>query len=136
MAQIRSGLATRLAAISGDYQVSAYQLSAPTPPCLVVSRGPITYDQTMGRGGDEMRFTVIAYVQFTTDQGSQKKLDVLAAPSGVGSLKAVVEADKTLGGVVDDTWVSEATEERVYEAPGKPPMLGCEWTVLVLDQAS
>lgn len=135
MAQIREGLKTRLAAISGDYQVSAYVLAAPSPPCIYVAGGPIQYDLSMGRGVDDMTFTITALVQLTTDVGAQKKLDTLAAASGAGSLKATVEGDRTLGGVVDTLHVSEAAEERVYEAAGKPPMLGREWTVRVLAQA-
>jgi hypothetical protein len=129
--QIRAGLADALSAIQG-VQVSGYMLAAPTPPCVFVSRGPIEYDRAMGRGHDDWTFTVTALVAFSSDRGSQINLDELVAPTGARSVKTALETDKTLGGIVDNVFVSEATEERIYEAAGKPPMLGCEWTARII----
>lgn len=132
-AQIRAGLATNLGTIA-DTQVSAYMLSAPTPPAIHVFPERVDYHGAMQNGLERNRYTVQAFVGFTSDQGAQKKLDRMLEPSGVMSVKAAVEADATLGGVVEHVTVTEATGYRIYALEGaRGPVLGCEWTVEILD---
>lgn len=132
LAELRAGLAANLDTIPST-QVSAYMLSAPTPPSIYVYPQQVDYDGTMQRGMDAWTFTVQAFVGLTSDIGAQKKLDLMLAPTGTNSVKASVEADRTLGGKASDLRVTEATGYRVYTLEGaRGPVLGCEWTVDVI----
>jgi hypothetical protein len=131
LTQIREGIAANLAVLDGC-QVSAYMLSNPTPPTIHVYPAEIDYDLAMGRGLDKWTFTVQAFVALSTDIGAQVKLDAFLAPSGSQSVKAAIEADGTLGGIVADTTVVSCTGYRVYARDGGGPVLGAEWQVDVL----
>jgi hypothetical protein len=73
----------------------------------------------MGRGLDKWTFTVQAFVALASDIGAQVKLDAFLAPSGSQSVKAAIEADGTLGGIVADTSVVSCTGYRVYARDGR-----------------
>lgn len=138
LAQIREGLALNLTAAITDAQVSAYMLSQPTPPALHVYPGSfgagqaIEYDIAFHRGLDRWHLIIQAFVGAVGDKGPQLLLDQFMAPAGGKSVKAAVEADRQLGGLVQDTVVTSCTGYRTYVAEGRPPVLGCEWAVEVL----
>jgi hypothetical protein len=131
MAQIREGLAANLEAISG-IQVSAYMLASPTPPALHVIPSEIAYDRAGSRGLDLVQMTVQAFVALGSDIGAQVALDELLAPSGARSVKAALEASPTLGGAVQDVWVSAMSGYNVVTIPDRGQMLSADWTVQVL----
>lgn len=130
MAEIRAGLVTNLSAVSG-VQWSPYLLSSPTPPAGHVIPSEIAYDRTMHRGMDEVRMTVQAFVALGLDRAAQMALDELLAPSGSRSVKTALEADRTLGGKVQDVWVSGMTGYTLVTIPDRGQMLSAEWTVIV-----
>jgi hypothetical protein len=130
--QIRAALAAALDGVPGC-QVSAYVLANPTPPILMVfpdvSDG-IEYHQAMGNGVERWAMRVQGLVSNTLDVGSQKKLDLWLAPSGAGSVKAAIETDKTLGGVVQQAVVRRAAGYQEYARQGlSSTVLAAEWTV-------
>ena len=130
MAQIRSGLNTRLATISG-IQTSAYMLDSPVPPTIQVM-GPevVEYDDAMQRGLDTYTIVLQAFAGTPESQAAQTIVDGWLAPSGSTSVKAAVEGDITLGGVVASARVARANGYRIYDLPtGKT--LGCEFFVVV-----
>lgn len=130
MAEIREGIAANLSAIEG-VQVSAYMLAAPSPPAMHVIPSAIAYDRSFQRGMDEVALTVQAFVALGLDQGAQMALDELLAPSGARSVKAAVESDRTLGGKVQDVWVSAMTAYSVVTIPDRGQMLSADWSVNV-----
>lgn len=132
MEDIREGLATRLRTIPG-VQVSPYLLGAPTPPALHVVPPSIEYDLAMGRGLDALTFTVQGFVAFGSDIGTQKRLDLWRAPTGLESVKTAIEGDKTLGGVVDNVHVRSSSEPVIVSPPQGGQLLSCDWEVLVYD---
>lgn len=101
--QIMDGLEARLATISG-LRVSDVSPGQISPPCAIVGVPAITsYHATFGSGRmtlDDLTVTVL--VSAAIDRVGQKKLAGYANPTGSTSIKAAVEGDKTLGGVVDD----------------------------------
>ena len=105
-APVRAGIANSLAAVFTDWQVSPYLLSNPTPPCMYVVPDGGDFDQAMGQGLTRCNFIVRAMVSMATEHGAQASLDALCAPSGATSVKAAIEADRTLGGTVSLTNVS------------------------------
>ena len=47
-------------------------------------------------------------------------------------MKNALEADKTLGGVVEDLNVATASEYKIYGNSGTGQIVGVEWTVAVI----
>ncbi len=129
---VRQGITDNIEAAIPGIQVSGYLLSNPTLPCAVVMRGPIAYDQSFGGGLHQWTFIVRVYVANLSDIGAASKLDAYLAPSGGLSIKAAIEADKTLAGAVQDLHVTDADGEKVYTRDSGGPVLGSEWTVEIL----
>jgi hypothetical protein len=129
MKAIRTGIARNLAVIP-DLQVSAYMLSNPTPPAVHVLPDTLTFDLAMRGGLHELAMMVQVFVSTTSDVGAQVLLDQYLAPTGALSLKAAIEADRTLGGAVQDTHVQMFTY-RQYPRPEGEPFLGADFTVQV-----
>src|SRR4051794_37550969 len=100
LAAIRNAFADALTAIGTDVQVSAYLLATPTMPTLQVLPRSMTYDRAMHRGVDTREFIVQGFVPLNEGDESQRLLDEFLAPVGARSVKALLELDKTLGGVV------------------------------------
>lgn len=123
-------MADALSTIPGC-QTSAYVLTNPTPPHLCVIRGDTAYDLAMANGVQTRELNVRAYVADTSDQGAPMLLDQFVDPDSDRSVKAALEADSTLGGVVSDLHVSGASGEQVYVTDGRGPLLGSEFQVTV-----
>lgn len=132
IAQIREGLASNLSAIA-DVQVSAYMLASPTPPAIHIIPPAIEYHQAMQNGLGTVSVTVQLLAALGPDIGAQKKLDLYRAPSGASSVKAAIEADPTLGGVVKDCIVVSASEPQVLVLQGERQLLVCDFEVEVYD---
>ena len=133
---LRSALQTALSTIP-DVQVNAYALSQPTPPGLQILPPGVVYDKAMHRGLDEWTVMVQGFVSFSTDVGSQVLLDQLCASTGSNSVKAALEADRTLGGVVETLHVLEQSPGSVVSLPNTSgQMLLVEWKVQVLARGS
>ena len=80
--------------------------------------GPVQYDLAMALGNQDVRFIVRATVQQGEDS-NQGALDSLIDWTGSSaSLKAVLEADKTLGGVVSAVRVVDVSEMKLFPTEG------------------
>lgn len=139
LAQLRTGIAANLTANITGCQISAYVLSNPTPPCLWVrpaSEPAVTYSQAMGNGSQEWYLLIQGYIPAAADVASQVLLDQWIAPAGANSVKAAVESDLSLGGVLDAVQPQIVVEEcRAYEKyvlPSGSEVLGAEWAVLAV----
>jgi len=110
LTDLRTGLANRLATISG-LRSSAYIPDNPQPPVAVVMPGRIQYDTAFGRGSDEYQFTIMLIVGRVADRASQTTLDGYCESSGNRSVKAAIEGDRTLGGKALDCRVTEMTNQ-------------------------
>ena len=106
LAELRTGLATRLATITG-LRTSATIPDQPMPPQAIVMPERITYDTALGRGSDEYTFVVMVIVGRVAARTAQTSLDTYCNPSGGTSIKAAVEGDPTLGGKALDCRVTE-----------------------------
>jgi hypothetical protein len=134
MTDLREGIAANLASIA-NVQVSAVAPANPTPPSIWVEPDPVegvVYDRAMARGLDLWTFLVWAVVPAASVQGGQAKLDGYIASSGSSSVKAAVEADKTLGGAAMDARVTRCAGYQPYVREGlNGVFLACQWTVEV-----
>lgn len=134
---IRAGLAATLQPLvdSGALTTSSpYGLANPMTPCAMVTVGPTAFDG--GVQTDTLTMTVAVLVGSASEEDAQVALDAFLG-RGPDSVKALIEADPTLGGACDDANVTAATGQRIYaldtvNGTATPPVLGCEWTVEVL----
>jgi hypothetical protein len=128
--QIREALAAAVRTAMPDRQVSAYMLSNPTPPAVHLYPSNIDYHKAFGNGLEPLTFEVQAFVAAASgDIGSQKNLDRFLDPGSPTSLKAALESDVTLGGLVNDLIVRSASGYRQFVTQDRGYMLGCTWTL-------
>jgi hypothetical protein len=127
--ELRTGLATRLATISG-LRTSATIPDQINPPVAIVSLDSITYDEAFARGLDEYQFIVTVFVGRVAERTAQNALDAYLAPTGSGSVKTAIEGDRSLGGkaqtlrVTDMNGISPTTV-------GDVPYLTAQFAVIV-----
>jgi hypothetical protein len=129
ISDVRNGLKTRLATISG---LSAYALVPMTPnlPTALVQPRSIDFDTSMTRGSDRLIFDVTLLVADSITELAQSQLDPYLSGSGAQSVKAAIEADQTLGGAADWCRVTEVNAYGDMPYSGKL-YLGARFTVEV-----
>lgn len=98
VSQVASGLATRLATISG-LRTSTYQPEQLNPPFAFPTLNSIQYHKAFGGGDVVMDWTVNVIVGRYVDRNAFATLDGFLSYSGATSIRAAIEGDKTLGGV-------------------------------------
>jgi hypothetical protein len=100
-----------------------------TPSAQILSGNPVVeYYQTMGTGLNLFRFTVLVCVQRFETLQALDRLDVFIY--GDGSIKSLVEADPTLGGVVSTSIVTRCSNLGMVQS-GETVYLGAEFEVEV-----
>lgn len=105
ISDLRQGLADNLATIP-NMRVYATLPDVVNPPSCLITLDKITYNRQMQAGMSEYDFKVTVVFGRVSERTAQENLDVLVAP-GVGSVKAALESDKTLGGFAYDVFVPE-----------------------------
>lgn len=116
------------------WDINAYVLAQPNPPGVQILPPEVEFDLTMQRGYDTWRFTVQGFIALTSDIGAQQLLDELIEPAG--GMKATLEADNTLGGLVASLRVESSGPPRQVEAAAGHPMLLVEWRVSMFVRGS
>lgn len=129
VSELRSGLATRLATISG-LRTSATIPDQLNPPVAVVSLDTITFDEAFQRGLDQYAFTVTVVVGRVAERSSQLRLDAYCDPAGSSSVKTAIEADRTLGGKASTLRVTDMNGIGTVTI-GDATMLTANFSVLV-----
>jgi hypothetical protein len=138
-AQLASGLGTADPLLD-ELQVYQRMVWNPTPP--TIDMYPASEFQTqmgMGRGNNELFFTVRARVNTPDHEGAQDLLLAMMDPQDSLSVSAAITAagtaspSKTLGGMVENVTIAEGpTDFGVFTDPGGSSLLGCTWRVRVL----
>jgi hypothetical protein len=128
VSSIRTGIATRLGTIAG-LRTSAFMPDNPNPPIAVVMPSSVSYDDTFKRGMQTYVFNVLVIVGRVDERTAQSNLDAYVSSTGTSSIKRAIEGDKTLGGVVFDTRVSEMRNYGQLPV-GEVTYLTAEFTVL------
>lgn len=103
---LKAGLATRLATISG-LRTTTDQPDTITPPIAIVNLASVNYDVTSMRGLDTYNFVISVIVGRVGERSAQRLLDSYVSSTGSASVKLAVELDRTLGGKCDSLRVSE-----------------------------
>ena len=129
--EMREGLAERARTIPG-LRAFPTVLDQVNTPCLFVF-GPerIRYNSTLANGSNEFWFPLRLYVARVDEKGAQDRLDAYVSPSGDQSLKAAIDADASLGGLVDFADLREARNYGPYQS-GSAHYLGVEFVVFVI----
>ena len=130
LSQLRTGLATNLATITG-LRTSAFVPDNPTPPIAVVVPQRIEFDAAMGRGMDEYTFDVLVIAQRASERNAQTVLDGYCSSTGSSSVKAAIESDKTLGGHAFDLRVTDMSNYTSLMI-GETQYLAATFTVTVI----
>ena len=136
LGDIRAGVITNLGTALGANSFNhkdGYLLSPINPPCFEIDfpTDGYLYGPTFSRGTDTLEVIVRGVVQVGDTTEAQAQLDEWLAPSGATSVKAALEAERTLGGKVDDLYVVSVTAQRRVLDPSKPNalFLCAEWLV-------
>ncbi len=109
---VRTGLGTALDTIAG-LRVFDYVPDSLSPPAAVVEPLEVDYDEAMQRGLDFYRAFILVIVGRMSDRSSQDRLDAYVAGSGVSSVKAALESNRTLGGACSTLQVTSARPREV-----------------------
>lgn len=136
--QMREALATTLGTSISGVQVSPWLLSAFTPPSLQIKSGVLNYDSSFGAVAEKTyTFQILGMIGLATDIGAQILLSELSDAESDKSVWGAVAKDETLGGVVLNAQVVQASEEHYYRpAAERPEIIGREWTVDILAAGS
>lgn len=109
VSQVSDGIKTALATVSG-LRTFAYQPEQLNPPFAYPELTQVTYHRSMGLGDVEMQWTINVVVGRYTDRTANDLLDQYLSPTGAKSIRAALESDKTLGGVVQTLILSSAAD--------------------------
>jgi hypothetical protein len=99
VSEAAAGLKGQIAQIPG-LRVVDYLPDQINPPTAVISIDSVTYHQAFAGGDPLYQFTITVIVARASERVAQQKLDAFLAYSGTQSVRAAVEADKSLGGAV------------------------------------
>lgn len=128
---VMEGLEAALATIPG-LRVSDVVPDQINPPQAVVGVPPVpAYRETFRMGTSRIEMPMWVFVSAAVDRVAQHSLAAYASPSGERSVRAAVEADRTLGGRVQDVTIRDFRPLGLEEV-GQVGYFGGVWTALVL----
>jgi len=107
VSQVNAAIATALSAISG-LQVFDYQPDTVYPPIAYPAVNSIEYHKAMQGGNIVYDMTVTIVCGRVNERVAQDQMDGYASYGGATSVRAALEADPSLGGVVDTSIVSRS----------------------------
>jgi hypothetical protein len=116
---VRDNLKTALATISGMRCLDTVPDSVNIPTngaVAIVGMLDLTFDFTLNRGFDSATCSILVVVGRMSESAAQDRLDAYLASDGSSSVKAAIEADKTLSGAVQTLRVTQATSGMITVA--------------------
>ena len=100
VSQVADGIKVRLATVSG-LRTFSYQPEQLNPPVAFPVLESVEYHRAFGGGDVQMRWQIFVIVGRYLDRVAHSNLDGFLSYSGATSLRAAIEGDRTLGGVVN-----------------------------------
>jgi len=107
LADIRKGLAGQLGKVRG-LRVSEQVPEQINPPAAVITRATVDYSVNANGGLTEWSMQVQLVAGRMADQQSQRQIDAWLSWDGPQSVRAALEADRTLGGGCQTSRVTSA----------------------------
>jgi hypothetical protein len=126
---LQNALATALATIPG-LRVADHLPEQVAPPMAVIQLQSVTYHRAMGGGLSEWRYVVSLIAGRMGDRAAQTQMDGWLSYAGVQSVRAAVEADKTLDGNASTLIVDEMVSVRPLSI-GDAAYTTCEFNITV-----
>lgn len=108
ISQVKAGLNTRLATITG-LRTFTEQPAQVNAPVAYPNLDTINYHRTMRTSMVEMAFTITVVVSRADERTGIASVDAYTSPSGSKSVVQALEAERTLGGIVNDLQVESAS---------------------------
>jgi len=121
--QVRNGLKTRLATISGLETFARTPGGSVNPPLAVVYPAPerfLHYDTAMDGLADNATFLIKLAVAGVESDEAETALDAYLAHSGSSSIRAAVAADRRLSGIVGYAEVTDVVNYGTTIIGGQP----------------
>jgi hypothetical protein len=109
--EIREGIDDRLATIAG-LRHSPNVPAVVNPPHAFIKRRQTVFGVSMD-GEDDTTFAVTVLVSWADQVNAQETLDEYLASTGAKSIKAAIDADPTLGDIVDFAHATLVEDERI-----------------------
>jgi hypothetical protein len=109
---VRTAIGVALDTIAG-LRCFDYVPDSLAPPAAVVEPLEIDYDEAMNKGLEFYRAYILVIVGRMSDRSSQDRLDAYLTDTGASSVKAALEADRTLGGACATLQVASARPREV-----------------------
>lgn len=129
ISQVNAGLKTRLATISG-LRTYDYQPDTGYVPFAYPALTTIEYHKAMSGGMRIFTFNITVVTGRVDERTGQDELDAFASYDGAKSVRAALEADKTLGGIVDTLIVTSSANVSAL-SQGDNQYLTLDFTVTV-----
>lgn len=126
MDDIRKGIIANLEAIT-DCQKSAYRSGNNTPPALVVTGFDVMEPTSFSRGGHTFTMLVQGLAGKPLQSSAERRLDRWLLPGGDEDVWAALESDRTLGGKVDNSAVTECDGTQLITLDNGTEVLGTTW---------
>jgi len=127
--EIADGLETRLATVSG-LRVFNHVPDVFAPPCAFVMPDSVQYWRGFAGGNIEYAYTVTVIVGRTNERSSQRSLYNYISFDGDLSIRAAIEGDRTLGGIVNTLLVERGDNIRML-SQGDTDYLAADFSVTV-----
>lgn len=124
--RVMGGLATQVA--KTGLRMTDHVPGKINPPQGVVTVPPVDYEVDFAHSRAVLIVTVTVLVSKTMDQQGQHALAAYADVSGDKSVKAIIDANRSLGGLVDDCHVSKFRPLGITEV-GHLGYFGGEFTI-------
>jgi len=126
---IHSALAMSLAQVRG-LRVADHLPEQINPPVAVIQLQAVTYHKAMQGGLSEWEFLIALVAGRMGDRAAQVQLDNWISYDGVYSIRAAIESDLTLNGIVKSLIVNEMVAVRPLSL-GDASYLSCEFNVTI-----
>ena len=126
---VADGLEARLATVSG-LRVFDHVPDVFSTPCAFVLPGDVEYWGSFAGGNVEQSWTATVVVGRTSDRASQRTLNAYMGYDGASSIRAAIEADRTLGGACDTCIVTSAQNIRML-SQGDASFLAVDFSITV-----
>jgi len=124
---VNLGIATAASEITG---LNCYGVKPDSivEPAFYPRRTDIHYDESMGRGQDRIAGTWHLLVSRSDDEAGQAVMNSFLKGAGASSLKAAIQADRTLGGACVTLRVVKAEAHRMITV-GETEYYGAEISI-------
>jgi len=130
ISQVRAGIRTRLLTIAAfDGKVYEKMRGDITPPAAIVLPAPGTFlVYRTSTGSDDLQLNVRVFASHAHEDTGQDVLDAFIDRTGASSVYAAIDADPTLGGIVDYAVVTGATDYGSLTV-GALELFGCDFVI-------